>query len=777
MPRTRMPQLPLADSTDFLPASVCIAPAPITHLPVKMTGDSGDPTLEIRALIEQLQLAASDARTQARTLQDDKEDLSTQLENALRQIEQLRSNERENRSQFVEITSVIRERDGAVQEVDRLRRSVAETQRQCEAAIRERNDTQRQRDDISRRQAEEAKSRQQAVTQLAEAQKQTVSLRQARDAANNQNLELSAKLSRFEDDFAELGYQRDAAQKAHTQLQDELSQMRRQFSAITADRDVTATQVQDLSGQLDEARRKFLDHAEKQAAAGEADGQQAAALAEARAQVAGITAERDAARTRAQELTAEFDALSARFTALQEELSIPTVPLQAHEDSMRQLASLTGERDKLAARERQLAEEVETQQQHLAQLIEQLTTAQADREQALDALAAGQRQFEQDLHAREIKRADEAERAVELDAQIAALRTHTGSLEEDLAAANRRVVELSQAQHETRQLAARFEKQRLATIDLGTRFEMAQREMVELSASLAEARLAARFANSRAAKEAAAAMKAQLMPVVDAHKLATDESLANTEATLVERPQPLAPEITETLSEKEARGALNAMRRCFQAFQKNAHDPSLLNELYSHVYGFSERARVSGYLALHRLCAAFAHLIHELYEFPEMLNASAMRTIGSTTDFLITLMKDRNVAQIKDPAKALVYVVDDDPDNCEAIKMSMATTMLRASFALEPTEALAELAVSHFDLIFLDVNLPGMDGFELCSRIREIPGYTKTPVIFLTGSTTLENRVQSSLSGGSDFVGKPFNLHELTVKALTLILKAELLMD
>ena len=777
MSRTRMPQQPLADSTDYLPTSVRIAQAPITRLPVNALNDTIDPTLEIRTLIEQLQLAASDARTQARTLQEDKEELNTQLENALRQIDQLRSNERENRSQFVEVTSVIRERDGAVQEVDRLRRSVAETQRLCEAAIRERNDTQRQRDDLSRRQAEEAKSRQQAVAQLAEAQKQTVSLRQARDAANQQNLEMSAKLSRFEDDFAELGFQRDAAQKTHKQLQDELSQMRRQLSAITADRDVTAKQVQDLSEQLDEARRKFLDHAERQAVSGEADSQHAAALAEVRAQVAGITIERDAARGRVQELTGELDALNARFAAVQEELNLPTVPLQAHEDSMRQLAALTGERDKLAARERQLGEEVEMQQQHLAQLIEQLTTAQADREQALDALAAGQRQFEQDLHARESKRADEAERSVELDAQIAALRTHTASLEEDLAAANRRVVELSQAQHETRQLAARFEKQRLATIDLGTRFEMAQREIVELSASLAEARLAARFANSRAAKEAAAAMKEQLMPVVDAHRLATDESLANTEATLEERSQPLAPGITETLSEKEARGALTAMCRCFQAFQKNAHDPSLLNELYSHVYGFSERARVSGYIALHRLCAAFAHLVHELYEFPEMLNASAMRTIGSTTDFLITLMKDRNVAQITDPAKALVYVVDDDPDNCEAIKMSMATTMLRASCALEPTEALAELAVSHFDLIFLDVNLPGMDGFELCSHIREIPGYATTPIIFLTGSTTLENRVQSTLSGGNDFVGKPFNLHELTVKVLTLILKAELLMD
>ena len=487
--------------------------------------------------------------------------------------------------------------------------------------------------------------------------------------------------------------------------------------------------------------------------------------------------ERDAARIRTQELTAEVDGFRAQFEELRDQLNNPSVPLQAHEELLRQLASITGERDKLAARERHLSEEIGALQEHLNQLTDQLVSAQSDREEALNALAAGQRQFEQDLYAREAKRADEAEHSVEMEAQIAALHAHSASIEDDLAAANRRVVELSEAQHETRQLAARFEKQRLATIDLGTRFEAAQRDIVELSASLAEARLAARFANTRAAKEAAAAMKEQLLPVVESHKFATEESLANTEASLIERAQPLAPEIAETLNDKEARSALHAMRHCVQAFQKNSNDASLLNELYSHVYGFSERARVSGFIALHRICAAFAHLVHELYEYPQMLTASAMRTIASTVDFLIVLMKDRNFAQIKDPSKATVYVVDDDPDNCDAIKMSMATTMLRANCAEEPSKALTELAASHFDLIFLDVNLPEMDGFELCSRIRQIPGYAKTPVIFLTGMTSLENRVQSSLSGGNDFVGKPFNLHELTVKALTLIVKNELLMD
>jgi hypothetical protein len=154
--------------------------------------------------------------------------------------------------------------------------------------------------------------------------------------------------------------------------------------------------------------------------------------------------------------------------------------------------------------------------------------------------------------------------------------------------------------------------------------------------------------------------------------------------------------LQETLTEKEAKSALAAMRHCFQAYQKSSSDISLLNELYSHIYGFSERARVSGYVALHRLSAPFASLVQELYEMPEALNPSVTRTIEQTIDFLITLMKDRNVSRIKDPATAHVYVVDDDRGNCEAIKRTMEKTMLQTTYALEPGEALAEIAVQPF---------------------------------------------------------------------------------
>ena len=85
--------------------------------------------------------------------------------------------------------------------------------------------------------------------------------------------------------------------------------------------------------------------------------------------------------------------------------------------------------------------------------------------------------------------------------------------------------------------------------------------------------------------------------------------------------------------------------------------------------------------------------------------------------------------------------------------------------------ALSVLKENTFDLIFLDAEMPGMTGFELCAELRKLPSNKTTPVIFVTSLTKFEVRAQSSLSGGSDLIAKPFLMMELAVKALTYLLK------
>src|SRR5207302_5414322 len=80
----------------------------------------------------------------------------------------------------------------------------------------------------------------------------------------------------------------------------------------------------------------------------------------------------------------------------------------------------------------------------------------------------------------------------------------------------------------------------------------------------------------------------------------------------------------------------------------------------------------------------------------------------------------------------------------------------------------------NYDVIFLDVEMPGMDGFEVCSKIHETDLNGKTPVVFVTRHSDFGSRTKSALTGGLDLIAKPFLAFEITVKALTLIFRCRL---
>jgi two-component system sensor histidine kinase BarA len=143
-------------------------------------------------------------------------------------------------------------------------------------------------------------------------------------------------------------------------------------------------------------------------------------------------------------------------------------------------------------------------------------------------------------------------------------------------------------------------------------------------------------------------------------------------------------------------------------------------------------------------------------------------------EFLAVLMGMRNPSKLPDPTDAFVFAVDDDPDNCECIAMALEKMRLRTRYAVKPEVALVELAANQCDLVILDVDMPGMDGFELASRIRKIEHHARTPIVLLSALTSTKERLDAEPGAADAFIPKPYNLNELGLKALTLILKARL---
>ncbi len=160
-----------------------------------------------------------------------------------------------------------------------------------------------------------------------------------------------------------------------------------------------------------------------------------------------------------------------------------------------------------------------------------------------------------------------------------------------------------------------------------------------------------------------------------------------------------------------------------------------------------------------------------LVQFPERLDQLTLRTLGQAVDFLGALLETKHATRTADLKSAHVMIVEDEANARELIIMAMSLVGLDADGLDSPAASLTVLSTQPCDLIFLDINLPEMDGFELCTKLRAMPLHEQTPIVFLTGMNSFKNRVQSNLSGGNDFVGKPFNIAELGLKALIWVLK------
>jgi len=687
-------------------------------------GGTVDPAQEITHLIAQLQATAQTAQEQLAAVERERDELQAQLEEVSARFHELSSKEEESQARFVEVTSVIRERDELLESVELHTKSIAELQRRIDAMQRQELDLQRQRGatilereravqerDAALQQRDAiAAEREELRAKLADAQKQAASLRQARDASQAQCHELIDKVQHLEDQLHEVTHERDTARR---QSGDSAESQRLRDEAIR-ERNQLAERLDQAMREAEAERRR----AEENAQSGE--------LARSQEKIAELTRELDAVR----EALREANAASERATA------------PGH-----------SERE--------------------AELSAQLAALQKHREELLASLTAAQKQIEHIIRDRDQVRQRGIERTIELEnqcaeaaAKAAEAAAKAAEAEQQAADAQRRLAAAAREQDSALEKARNFDEQRLAAIDLAAQLDGARREIKQLTAALAEARLEA-----KAVHRAPIAKTPPPLPARDPAPAAAPA------AANPARPNP-APELDDdVLTEKDAKALLTEIKRCYSSFTKTPADFSLLNEIHCQLQHFAERARVSGFLALHRLGRAFDQLAQDLYRFPEQVNPSTVRTIGQTIDLLGTLLKQKNYAALKDPAKATVFAVDDDADNCEAIRMAMESIGMRTRWAQEPAVALAEISSDAYDLVFLDVALPHMDGFELCQHIRALPGHTRTPIVFLTGLTTIENRVQSSLSGGNDFIGKPFNLHELGVKAISLVLKAALHME
>src|SRR6202451_2369941 len=116
-----------------------------------------------------------------------------------------------------------------------------------------------------------------------------------------------------------------------------------------------------------------------------------------------------------------------------------------------------------------------------------------------------------------------------------------------------------------------------------------------------------------------------------------------------------------------------------------------------------------------------------------------------------------------------ILIVDDETATRAALEMLLHREGFEVRDASSGGAALTECASFRPDLILLDVMMPGVDGLEVCRRIKATPETRLTPVVLITGLSETEDRIKGINSGADDFLSKPIDFNELLARTRSLL--------
>ncbi len=253
-----------------------------------------------------------------------------------------------------------------------------------------------------------------------------------------------------------------------------------------------------------------------------------------------------------------------------------------------------------------------------------------------------------------------------------------------------------------------------------------------------------------------------------ARLLTTIREMLGLSRSEVETDDALRRETREGLLQ-EAPAEIAKIREHCLAYVKAAGTPAgieQLNLFYQRVRFLCARSGLSHCTRVMHLASALEGMLFGIIFKNLSPSPSALQTIAQSVDCLDRLFRGGHLRADGDALAARVLVVEDDPVCGFATAAALRRAKLHADIAKDAGQALTLAEEKPYDLVLLDVEIPGLDGFELCKQLRALPAYKKTPVIFVTSRNEFQDRAQAVLSGGTDFIAKPIAPLELALKAI-----------
>ncbi len=123
--------------------------------------------------------------------------------------------------------------------------------------------------------------------------------------------------------------------------------------------------------------------------------------------------------------------------------------------------------------------------------------------------------------------------------------------------------------------------------------------------------------------------------------------------------------------------------------------------------------------------------------------------------------KSFGIQRSQDRDRPLIACIDDSPQICKVMEEIITKHGYRCVSIQEPLQALPSLIKFDPDLVFLDIGMPIVNGYEICTQIRRVDRLKNLPIIFLTGNDGIIDRVRAKVSGANAFVSKPIDIDKI----------------
>ena len=224
---------------------------------------------------------------------------------------------------------------------------------------------------------------------------------------------------------------------------------------------------------------------------------------------------------------------------------------------------------------------------------------------------------------------------------------------------------------------------------------------------------------------------------------------------------------------KDAPADITKVREHCLAYIKAPTSTAKLEPLSQAVHSLCANATKVGCGRIALLTKAFDMLLSKIASKPARVTPSILQTLAEAADCLGLLLKSDEAGSTEEAPRAKVLAVDDDTVCNHVIVNTLKRANLDIVSVEDPLEGLKLLQANHYDLVLLDIDMPKLTGFEVCEKLRALPHYKTTPVIFVTAHSNFGNRTQGVLSGGNYFITKPVDPLELALKVTIHLFKAQ----